>query len=95
MFQQSGDQAGWARMMNDIQPEIFKYRAAKSLNYPEWVQRLYETSGGAPMLDGEYTVFGQLISGFDVLDKIAATPTNPNDDRPQQDVKIIRCTILP
>jgi peptidyl-prolyl cis-trans isomerase B (cyclophilin B) len=59
------------------------------------VQRLYETSGGAPMLDGEYTVFGQLISGFDVLDKIAATPTNPNDDRPQQDVKIIRCTILP
>jgi cyclophilin family peptidyl-prolyl cis-trans isomerase len=95
MFQQSGDQAGWARMMNDIQPEILRYRATKNLNYPEWVQRLYETSGGAPMLDGEYTVFGQLISGFDVLDKIAATPTNPNDDRPQQDVKIIRCTILP
>lgn len=95
MYKLSGDQAGWARMMNDIQPEIIKFRASKNLNYPEWVQRLYETSGGAPMLDGEYTVFGQLISGFDVLDKIAATPTNPNNDRPQEDVKIIRCTILP
>jgi len=93
MYQQSGDQAGWSRMMGDIDPQIRQYRATKNLNYPEWVQRLYESTGGAPMLDGQYTVFGQLISGFDVLDKISAAPT-ATGDRPQQDIKIIRCSIL-
>ena len=93
MYQQSGDQAGWSRMMSDIDPQIRQFRATKNLNYPEWVQRLYESTGGAPMLDGQYTVFGQLISGFDVLDKIAAAPT-ATGDRPQQDIKIIRCSIL-
>jgi len=94
MFQQAGDQGGWSRMMTDIEPLVRQFRATKSLNYPEWAQRLYESHGGTPMLDGEYTVFGQLITGFDVLDKIAAAPTAPGD-RPQEDIKIIRCSILP
>lgn len=41
-----------------------------------------------PFLDGQYTVFGQTISGFDVIDKIANAPTLPGD-RPVQDIKII------
>ena len=93
MYQQAGDQAGWARMMSDIDPQIRQFRAIKNLNYPEWVQRLYEGTGGAPMLDGEYTVFGQLISGFDALDKISAAQTVPGD-RPAQDIKIIRCSVI-
>lgn len=41
-----------------------------------------------PFLDGQYTVFGQTISGFDVIDKIANAPTLPGD-RPVQDIKIL------
>ena len=39
------------------------------------------------MLDMEYTVFGELISGFEVIDKIAAVQTDPSD-RPNEDVKM-------
>ena len=39
------------------------------------------------MLDREYTVFGQVIQGLDVIDKIAAQATNPGD-RPVKDVKM-------
>ena len=40
-----------------------------------------------PQLDGQYTVFGQTINGFDVIDKIATSPTLPGD-RPTTDIKI-------
>lgn len=48
-------------------------------------RKVYETIGGTPFLDGNYTVFGQLIKGMDVLDKIAAVPTDAND-RPKKDI---------
>jgi peptidyl-prolyl cis-trans isomerase B (cyclophilin B) len=41
--------------------------------------KVYSETGGAPHLDGEYTVFGELISGFDVLDKIASLQTGRMD----------------
>lgn len=53
----------------------------------ETQKQLYTTQGGTPHLDGGYTVFGELISGFDVLDKIAGTKTNPAD-RPVEDVRM-------
>jgi cyclophilin family peptidyl-prolyl cis-trans isomerase len=43
--------------------------------------------GGYPDLDGKFTIFGECISGFDVIDKIAALKTDKND-RPLTDVKI-------
>ena len=45
----------------------------------------YTTTGGAPHLDGDYTVFGRIISGLDVIDKIAEQPTNPKN-RPLEDI---------
>lgn len=42
-------------------------------------KEVYKTIGGTPHLDGGYTVFGELLSGFDVLDKIAAVKTGPGD----------------
>lgn len=47
----------------------------------------YTTIGGYPDLDGKYTVFGECISGLEVIDKIAALKTDEND-RPLKDVKI-------
>jgi peptidyl-prolyl cis-trans isomerase B (cyclophilin B) len=48
---------------------------------------LYTSSGGTPHLDGGYTVFGELESGIEVLDKIAATETD-KADRPKADVRM-------
>jgi len=53
---------------------------------PEQVQA-YTSMGGAPHLDGEYTVFGEIIEGLDVVDAIAATPCDAMD-RPMTDVRI-------
>ena len=53
----------------------------------------YTTIGGLMHLDGEYTVFGEVTSGMDVVEKIVALPTDP-DDRPLTDVKIIEVKIL-
>lgn len=57
---------------------------------------VYKTLGGTPHLDQNYTVFGELISGFDVLDKIAAVPTSKGNDadRPLTDVKIIKAKMI-
>ena len=56
-------------------------------------RKIYTTIGGTPHLDGNYTVFGEIISGLDVLDKIAAVKTG-TADRPVEDVKIISVTVL-
>jgi cyclophilin family peptidyl-prolyl cis-trans isomerase len=50
---------------------------------------IYTTLGGSPHLDNEYTVFGELIEGFDVLDSIANNPVDKYS-RPRKDIKIIR-----
>ncbi|GAB2776798.1 peptidyl-prolyl cis-trans isomerase B (cyclophilin B) [Hymenobacter luteus] len=49
--------------------------------------RTYATQGGIPSLDGEYTVFGEVVEGLDVIDKIAAEPVG-TDNWPHQDVHI-------
>jgi cyclophilin family peptidyl-prolyl cis-trans isomerase len=50
-------------------------------------KEIYARLGGTPMLDQEYTVFGEVFIGLDVIDKIAAAPTNPND-RPIKDTRM-------
>lgn len=63
---------------------------------------VYKTIGGTPHLDQGYTVFGEVVKGLDVIDKIATTETikNPNrdpkvaGDRPVQDVRIIKATLI-
>ncbi len=53
----------------------------------------YTTVGGAAHLDMGYTVFGEVIEGLDIIDKIAAQPTDSRD-RPLTDIKIISTTVL-
>ncbi|HEY6974804.1 MAG TPA: peptidylprolyl isomerase [Chitinophagaceae bacterium] len=48
-------------------------------------RNIYKTIGGTPFLDQNYTVFGEVIKGLDVIDKIASVPCNAND-RPLQNV---------
>ena len=55
--------------------------------YNEAQRKKYKEVGGTPMLDMDYTVFGELVSGFEVLDKIAAVQKD-RGDRPLKDVKM-------
>lgn len=48
-------------------------------------KQVYKTIGGTPHLDGGYTVFGEVLDGFDVIDKIAAVPTG-RGDRPLKEI---------
>ena len=54
----------------------------------------YSTQGGVHHLDGEYTVYGEVIEGLEVIDRIAALPTDSNN-RPENDAKIIRVYVEP
>lgn len=53
----------------------------------------YKTLGGAPHLDGDYTVFGEVIEGLDIVDKISKAKTGRND-RPVVDIKVIKAEVI-
>ncbi|MBL7730361.1 MAG: peptidylprolyl isomerase [Chitinophagaceae bacterium] len=59
-------------------------------------KEVYKTLGGTPHLDGGYTVFGEVVKGIEVLDKIAAVATSrgADRDRPLEDVKIITAKLV-
>lgn len=59
----------------------------KGFKYNESQRTKYKTIGGYPSLDTDYTVFGEVIEGFDVIDKIANVQTGTGD-RPVEDVKM-------
>lgn len=60
--------------------------------YPDKIVEAYK-KGGTPNLDGQYTVFGQVMEGMDVVDAIAALDTDGND-KPKEDVKIESIKII-
>ncbi|ERI88741.1 peptidyl-prolyl cis-trans isomerase, cyclophilin-type [Bacteroides pyogenes F0041] len=59
---------------------------------PEQI-KAYTTVGGTPHLDGEYTVFGEVVEGMEIVEKIQNVKTD-RSDRPEEDVKILKVTVL-
>jgi len=62
-----------------------QYLRTKPFKITEAQRSLYTTIGGTPHLDGSYTVFGEVVSGMEVVDKIAASKTDENN-RPLKDI---------
>ncbi|MES2734255.1 MAG: peptidylprolyl isomerase [Bacteroidota bacterium] len=67
--------------------QLRQIEAQSRVRYSPEQKKIYETVGGVPHLDQNYTVFGQLIKGFEVLDKIAIQPKDEYD-RPKKDIKM-------
>jgi peptidyl-prolyl cis-trans isomerase B (cyclophilin B) len=84
----SGDMTAYQKRLFALVPRVEKetgLKVTKDIS-PEKI-KAYTTLGGAPHLDDEYTVFGEVIKGLEVIDKIAGQPTSP-DERPLEDVRI-------
>jgi cyclophilin family peptidyl-prolyl cis-trans isomerase len=71
------------KVYTDAELDSFEQRMNKKFTAEE--RKAYKTVGGTPHLDGSYTVFGEVIEGFDVINKIAAVKTQPGD-KPVEDV---------
>ena len=76
---------------NDSQLDMMA--AQMGLSYTPQQKNIYRTIGGTPFLDMNYTVFGEVVEGLSVIDKIANVQTGRND-RPAEDVKIISMTVV-
>ena len=70
--------------------ETFRLKGRK---IPAAQRPVYQTTGGTPHLDQNYTVFGEVISGLNVVDSIAAVKTDQND-RPVEDIKIVKARLI-
>lgn len=79
------------RVFSDSELNNFEMRSGRK--YSEAQRELYKTVGGTPHLDGAYTVYGRVVEGLDVIDKIASSPTAPGD-RPVEDVRILSVKVL-
>lgn len=64
-----------------------------SIQMTDEMREVYTTVGGTPHLDGGYTVFGEVLEGMDVVDRIQRVERDAND-RPLEDVRIVKATIL-
>lgn len=64
-----------------------------TITLSETVREVYKRQGGTPHLDGQYTVFGEVLEGIETVRDIEWVPTDAND-RPLEDVRIIRATVV-
>ena len=67
--------------------ELDQIEQMRGITYTPEQRELYKTVGGTPFLDNDYTVFGEVVEGLEVVDKIAVVQTGAGD-RPTQDVKM-------
>ena len=87
----------WGRQLNDvaigrIQQRLDTLTKGQVQLTPEMIE-VYKTQGGTPHLDGQYTVFGEVLQGLDVVDKIQQSATDKRH-RPYTDVRILRASVV-
>ena len=87
----------WGHKFTDAQldkvQQRLNERTDSTVQLTPEVREAYKTVGGTPHLDGQYTVFGQVIQGLDIVDLIQCQPGDKND-RPLNDTRIRRALIV-
>ena len=90
----SRDTANIRQMINKYRNAVeAQYMRTKPFKLTEQQSLIYTTIGGTPHLDGAYTVFGEVVSGMEIVDQIAAVKTDSRN-RPLSDIRIIHASII-
>ena len=69
--------------------ELDQIEEQLQVEFSELQRGIYKTIGGTPFLDQNYTVFGEVVKGMEIVDAIASVPTGPGDF-PVEDIRILR-----
>lgn len=75
----------WGSGVDDAVLDLWEKK--KGIKYSEEQRKLYKEKGGLPYLDMDYTVFGEVIEGLDIIEKMNALPVARND-RPSEDIRM-------
>lgn len=89
-----GNQLAADNVIKEIKPLVKDQIEAAFKNIPQKIRNIYGSWGGTPFLDKQYTVFGKVVSGHHIVDKIQWVETDKND-RPVNDVKIVSTRVIP
>jgi len=83
-----------AEIQDRASVRMFQYLTTNpEYKIPEEQKSVYKTIGGVPRLDGTYTVFGEVLEGLDIVDKIAGAQTDESD-KPLTDIKILKIKLV-
>jgi cyclophilin family peptidyl-prolyl cis-trans isomerase len=83
----SGSQFYIVQGQKQTDEQLDGFERQKKIKYSPEQRKLYKEIGGTPQLDMDYTVYGEVVDGLDVIDKLTAVQTAPGD-RPFKDVKM-------
>ena len=93
-MQRRGDRTGLQALQDKLIEQVDAEIAANpGPGMTDEMKKAYTTVGGAPHLDGAYTVFGEVIDGMETVDKIEKAQTD-NADRPKTDIRILSMKVL-
>ena len=93
-LRKANDQEGLMELQDSLEAQAYAIKKEEEpfMFTPEQIAA-YTTIGGAPHLDGAYTVFGQVVEGIETVEKIEGTPTG-KADRPKENMRILKMTVL-
>lgn len=93
-MRKAGDTDGLLELQDSLEAQAREEVAKEpALKFTREQIQAYTTVGGAPHLDGAYTVFGEVMEGMDVVEKIENVGTN-RADRPKIDIRILKATVI-
>lgn len=79
------------KKFNDVELNTLGSRTSNS--WTDEQRKVYTEIGGTPMLDMQYTVFGETVEGLDIVEKIVNAPRDPYD-RPTTDIRMLKVSII-
>ena len=93
-MRKANDEAGLLALQDSLEAQATaQYKEEEPFMFTPEQIAAYTTVGGAPHLDGAYTVFGQVVEGIETVEKIEVTKTG-KADRPVENVRILKTTVI-